>query len=506
MLDAERRKMLILLILFLCGIMLEKFVISRCRETIKAQRIFQLCFSFFFAFVTYYILTRGQTDMVSVSGDARDIWQTITSFHTENIYGSYVLYKGINSVYPYVWLYDLSLIFGINEWFFIRLFYAVAFAYISSIGFPNMVERLVQKETRMYRRCFCVITMWYFWCCSMAFTQLMVDLPCLMYFILLINVALKLYREKRNASAYIRVGIWGGLCMTASGQYTMPAVCIVIFSLWVTFREKADTGKQMAVFTTHVALLFACLLLMLGFNNFFEASVVEPLREEGEWIPSNDDWLHAGLIRFRENYRSGGGSVPLPSNRNAAILEDYFGENITNIGGIKVDEYLGIFFKYPIDYILNYLNSFFLILSPDRGRFNLFPLLIFYSLLYFSLYIGVSKCKTWKSFFSPLFLIGFSFLWATVPMLVMNIEERTCMQIQGLIIALALCDDTIWDNISKGLKKLKSEGLRETIKKMNRISYPVVFYFLFICIWMTHIATLYEALGVETQEILIHMK
>lgn len=187
--------MLILFVLFICGIVFDKFVICKYKTVSNSiNRAFQLLFSFFFALMVYMIFTWNQNSMISISGDASDIWKTITSFHTKDIYGSYVLYKGINSVFPYVWLYDLARIFNINEWFFIRLFYSIAFAYVSSIGFPNMIELLVQKKTKLYRRCLCVIVMWYFWYYSMAFTQLMVDLPCLMYYVLLINTGLKLYR------------------------------------------------------------------------------------------------------------------------------------------------------------------------------------------------------------------------------------------------------------------------------------------------------------------------
>ena len=161
-------------------------------------------------------------------------------------------------------------------------------------------------------------------------------------------------------------------------------------------------------------------------------------------------------------------------------------------------EYLSLFFKYPADFILNYLNSFFLVLSPDGGAFNFMPLFIFYSLCYISLYIGITRCKTWKEFFSPFFLIGFSFLWSTVPMLVMNIEQRTCLQIQGLIIALAICDDTVWNNI----KVTKGNLLKS--KKQYQISYPFVFYILFLIICFLHMATLYETIGSDPQTILIN--
>lgn len=494
--------MLILVCLFIGEIIFEKILQERIGNNTKNRKYLQISFSFFFAVMIYIVFAGNDINLISASSDAADIWKTITTFHTDQIYGSYVLYKGINSVYPYVWLYDLSKLLGLNEWIFIRIFYCIAFAYVSSIGFPNMIELLVQRQTKLYQRCLCSALMWYLWAYSLAFTQLMIDLSCLMYFVLLINTALKIYRTKKSIIKYIWTGLLSGLCMTASGQYTMPAVCIDVFILWISFIDKKGWKSQVKMFIRNILPLLLCVMLIMCLNNYFETSFVNPLREEGAWIPAGETWLQAGLVRFRNNYRAGGFSSTIPSYRNAAILNDYYGESLANISEISVEEYLQIFLKYPVDFILNYLNSFFLILSPDHGGFNLLPLLTFYTLLYCSLYIGFTKCKSWKQFFSPLFLIGFSFLWATVPMLVMNIEPRTCMQIQGLIIALALCDNTIWDNIVDFIKHFKVNSL----KRQNGISYPVVFYILFLCVCIMHIATLYETLGTDAKGILINLK
>ena len=85
--------------------------------------------------------------MVTISNDAASIWQTIRSFYTENIAPSYLLYKGFASVYPYVWLYQLALIFGVNEFFFVMAYHALLFAYITVIGVPALVKELTGYET-----------------------------------------------------------------------------------------------------------------------------------------------------------------------------------------------------------------------------------------------------------------------------------------------------------------------------------------------------------------------
>ena len=72
--------------------------------------------------------------------------------------------------------------------------------------------------------------------------------------------------------------------------------------------------------------------------------------------------------------------------------------------------------------------------------------------------------------------------------------------------SLALCDGTIWENIHSVLMNIQKNGRKEFLRKMNRISYPVLFYIIFLCICLMHIATLYEALGTDTQGILINLK
>lgn len=493
--------MLILAIVITVAALLSEKYVSR--KFPQIARRFQLCFSFLFAVVLYTFFTWNEKNMIFLSTDAADIWQTITSFHTEDVYGSYVLYKGINSVYPYVWFYDLARFFNVEEFFFVKAFFCGAFAYVSAIGFPNMIELLTKRQTRMYRRCLLAIAMWYFGYYSRMYTQLMVDLPCLLYFVLMINAALKLYRGKKSVFRYIWAGLMGGLCMSGSGQYTMPALCIALFILAATCRADQNSFLR-KLFLYFCPFVISC-MLVVGSNHYFEQAVVDPLREEGAWIPSGDDWLRAGLVRFNRTYRTDGSSAnaSIMSYRNTAILRDYYDQDLSGITELTVAEYLQIFFRYPVDFILNYLNSFFLVLSPDHGNFYAVPLLLFYSLLYCSLYIGFLKCKTWKNFFSPLFLIGFAFLWATVPMLVMNIEQRTCMQIQCLIAALAICDDTIWMNGYNVIKSVKENGLVKSVKRIKTISYPVVFYLLFLCACMMHIATLYETLGDDVQKILI---
>ena len=62
-----------------------------------------LLFVISFWFVLYQLVQRGT--MIDISGDAADIWKSIKTFGTDDLYPSYVLYKGFDSVFPYVSFY-----------------------------------------------------------------------------------------------------------------------------------------------------------------------------------------------------------------------------------------------------------------------------------------------------------------------------------------------------------------------------------------------------------------
>ncbi|MBR4084590.1 MAG: hypothetical protein IKK33_09965 [Lachnospiraceae bacterium] len=458
--------------------------------------------AFFGGLIFYYIATHGTMEMNMASYDAKDIWQTITSFYTDEMYPSYVLYKGINAVYPYVWLYHLAMLFHLNEWFFVKMFYGICFAYVSGVGFPNIVEKLLKNKVSIVPRCIMIVVLWDLWDTSFAFTQLMIDLPCLAYFVLLINLALTLYRNKNNRILFALCGLLCGLCMSASGQYTIPAICVVILLVCCSLKNEKTGIKRFGMAATYLLPCILCIGVVLLCNTNFEKEVVDEARQEGAWIPSGDDWLKSGLVRFRYNYRADR-ELEISSNRKAAILVEYFGGEEQIPAALTVEEYMAIFFKYPADSIINYLNSFFLILSPDGGAFNAWPLFFFYSMIYLALYEGVKRCDTWKKFFSPLFWVGFAFVWATVPMLVMNIEARTCMQIQGLIAALAICGTTFREGAKKLIETVKECWRSKSLKSLSHIPYPVLLYIIFICVCFVHIATLYDGNAINPSSVLI---
>lgn len=472
------------------------------------------CYPVVIAFFLMCVYLFSKDSMANISGDAAEIWKTIKTYDTERVYGTYVLYKGFNAVYPYVWFYRLAMLFGLNEWFFVKVFYCAVFAYVSAAGLPNMIEILIGKETKHYRRAVLVILCFYFWRYTMALSQFMVDLPCLMYFVLLVNAALHIYKRKVSIWNYVWAGFWAGINLCASGQYTVSAICICIFIVIVTVRKyKSAISKDIGKTVVHFGALAALSVLVKMYNEYYIATFVEGLKAKGAWIPSGSVWLQIGFSRFMETYRIGAG-VAIPSHRNAAIFQSELGAETfaqmhdVIIGGgfsMTILEYLKLLLKYPGDFILCYLEKFFLALSPDHGGFHFIPLFIFYTLLFVALYIGFVNCRYIKNIINVKFWIGFAFLWAIVPGLVMVIEPRYCMQIQGLVLALAICSDFIWIKCRNGFDKVKAvlKGeIKFTIKE-KKISYPILIYFVFIVFCFLNMSSLYEGIEANSEWILI---
>lgn len=129
--------------------------------------------------------------MIAESSDAADIWQTIKTFYNNDTYVSYVLYKGFMSVYPYVWLYQLSLLFHINEFFFVMLYHAFLFTYIAVNGLPEVIYHLTRYKAKIYQRILLIIILFIFWSPTKALNNVMVDLPSCAIFILACNCAIQ---------------------------------------------------------------------------------------------------------------------------------------------------------------------------------------------------------------------------------------------------------------------------------------------------------------------------
>jgi hypothetical protein len=490
------------------GIMQNGSIKSLAWNVLRRHWLFLIAF----AGMAVFLLLSGP--MNTWSSDAASIWHTIKSFYSGDIVSSYVLYKGFASVYPYVWLYQLSLLLGVGEFVFIKLYHCLLFAYVSTVGFPYLVENLLHIKAKTWRKAVLMVVLFWLWKNNRALDQLMVDLPSLAFFLLLVNSALKIEKlgGKRSWGRYIYTGLLLGLNMCISGQYTLPAVFILLFIAIRTVPRKVLREKALR----YGALLCIVILLagmsgVLMMNRTFEETVTNPLREKGEWIPTGQHWVEIGFMRLLGVMRSNPG-ICLPDMRGLNIAKhlyrDQFDVMYEAMAGGRVPMTIGQYFmlvaKYPLDFLTRYANRLFLALSPAGELLRFSNLFVGYTLLYIPFLIFKKRCTSVRRFFSAKMLIVLSFLLAIAPLVVLNIEMRCVMQLQGLIYSLALLDDTLWDGFKSFGKTVKECWATKSLRCLGQKKFPMTFaIYLFLMLFcFTHIASLYDLVGLDPRFVL----
>jgi len=467
---------------------------------------------FFPAFLLMAVYLKTTGPMNNISGDAADIWTSIKSFPTGTIVPSYVLYKGFGSVYPYVWLYQLSQYFGLNEFVFVKLFHCALFAYVSAIGFPYIAERLLQIKPKTWRKALLILVMFWFWKSNLAFSQVMVDLPSLTYFILLVNSALKISEPNRNRTIfrYLYTGLLVGLNTCLSGQYSAAAICVLLYILISSIPQSAELNRKSALRAgISLAILSIGVLGVRWYNSYFENTITNSLRDAGAWIPTGATWLKIGFMRLLGLYTN-----MIPDNRGLSIIKNLYGSEYDStyqlmVGGsmpMTIGQYFHLVFQYPADFLTRFSNRLFISLSPDGGNQSVSHLFTAYTLLYVTLVSCKKRCITIKQLFSAEILLILAFISSLAAVIVLSVEMRYAMQIQGLIFTIALLDDTMWNGFSKFGKWIYRSWERKSIKGSELVRFPYIFvlYIVFCVFCFAHMASLYELLGVSPYFVLFH--
>lgn len=454
--------------------------------------------------------------MVSYGGDAASIWATIKSFYAEKLAGSYVLYKGFASVFPYTWLYKLSLIFNVEQFTFIRMYHSILFAYITTIGFPNFISKMLKIEIKVWRKILLTFVLFAMWEFTDVFSQLMVDLPSLAYFLLALNCALRAVEKKGTIKLiyYTIAGLLVGLVNNISGQYILAGTAILVYIVYknITLLISNKKNKLVSFTIFPIACLLISVISVSAINNQFEKKIVDPLRAQGEWIPDKNTWLMFGLFNFDSLTLF----PEIPDNLGKAIKIKFFGEGYdTNLIGYSVDVgndpkvfipmYLDMVLTYPVEFIVRYFNRFFIALSPANNNLNIKMLFIDYSALFLVL-LKIKKIKTVKEFFSPFLFLWLAFPLAIVPPVVMHMELRYAIQIQGLIFSIVVLDDYLWTKVKNFVLGFKDLITKFNWEKILDVRFSPIFfvYLLFIILCFSYIGTLYEMIGPLGDSIFFH--
>ena len=96
------------------------------------------------------------------------------------------------------------------------------------------------------------------------------------------------------------------------------------------------------------------------------------------------------------------------------------------------------------------------------------------------------NCRTWKSVFSDGTVVVLAFFSAVIPLMVLNVEVRCAIQIQGLVMATAITHNYFWD----ALNRLKVNICQR--KFATEVPYIVVIYFFFMIFCFIHMGSLYD--------------
>lgn len=462
-----------------------------------------IAFGFAFALMIW-LLHSSSTMGVDFGGDVTDIWKTISSFYSGNIQPSYVLYKGFLSVYPYVWLYELSNFFGLSSWFFIKLFHCVLFSYVSAVGFPFIISKLLKVDVKFWRRILVIFLMFILWKPNSALQSMMIDLPALTFFILSVSAALKIAENKlkTNKAFFIYTGIIMGLASTYTGQYLPAIVLLVIYVLANLFSKESlkSTAKKITVIFP-VALLFIGIMIPRVYNVYFEKTVVNTMRENGARIPSSKDWTDIGLGQAKRRYNLIWEST-IPNHRSLAIIKQDKGadyENFAENGVYTRKEVCGLIIKHPVDFITSWCNGFLLTVSMRGQHRSVLCLFTSYTALFLALYAIFKRCKTLKEFFSKEILIVLGFISTSLVTCLMHFEPRYVMAFQGLFLSAAFLDNILWDGVKNFIawaKKLFSKTDHVNLKS-TKFPYPFAIYVLFVIMCFTNYAALIENVGVD---------
>ena len=493
----------------------------------KKSAFWVLLSCFLFAFLLHFISIYNIN--IAPPSDAENTWKMIKSFYSGDIYPAPQLYKGLHAVFPYVWLYHLSIRFGLNEFFFVKAYLAALFAFASAICLPYVISTFLKKRVGLIPRVIWILIAWWIWSPYGVFIALWVDLPNFAYLSIaaaasLMLVNMKSFSDKKKVFAYsLLAGLTIGLASGGSGQYMLTAFLLPVFIAIRLFRSKFDfVILKKSIFAPLICIIVVIIGIMPFklYDYHFEKTIVQPFRDQGYWIPKG---IGAALIRDMTMTTYVRGVPQLPDNRGEAILraiyghdavnksKDYYNENGyfpgSNGNGVQQGwqntfktspaEYVKLVLKYPLDFIARWGQRFFLGIDMDNGTSSVSRLFVGFTLLYFTLYSIIKRCKTVKSIVCPNTLIVAAFVVVALIPCLAHMEKRYAISLQALIICVGLFDDTIKNIVLSVIDKIEQCVKAKSLGPVwnGKISYPAVIYVVFMVVCFMHHASIYETLG-----------
>lgn len=404
-----------------------------------------------FVFATLLVLDfiwNPNINLVSSSGDANSIWQTITTYNAKTVISSYVLYKGILSVFPYVWLYDLSKYFNLDQFVFVKIYFSILYGLATGIAIPFVISKISNVKNNIYLNVICSGIVFYLLKSTGIFNQLMIDLPsfaffCItLYFYFNLNFTLKSY-TKINYLNLAFFAFFLGLTFTGSGQYSLACLILLIIYM-VNFIINFQKHKILKYASKFILLFVIVFSVPLIANKNFENNFVTPLRSTGNWIPTSSQWFAYTITGLIDVYKFDGTNYK--SNRGLAIFMDTKGEKykeefelIKNGGqGFTIKQYVNLIIKHPVDFLVMWGAKLFLAVSFDGGNNKVGHLFFSYTALFICLYTGLASLKNSNIFKNQNLYIFLSILCTVAAPVFLHIEMRYCITLFAFLCYYAI--------------------------------------------------------------------
>lgn len=453
---------------------------------------------FMFAFVLIASKIFPLENLFGASEDASEIWKVVTTFFSQNPQHSYVMYKGFLSIIPYALLYETSTYLKTNPFFFIKILYCLCFTYISCVGLPSTISYIFNKKNIENYKIFILILLLYFGI-GTHFTFLNIDILSIVVMLLSTECTIQIIKKNKNYLYYLYSGIILSMCSQFSGQYllvTFFSILLIINHLRLLTKNKKI--KLLKLLLISIAFFIGYFLIYYS-NQLFIKKRIEPIRNKGEWLPTSNEWMKWGLTYKMQITKYGTNTeTPIPDNRGLSILKKENADlNRINDGtfSYEYNQYLNLIFKYPLDFIIRWLNRLFLGISVDNNNRNSLFLLISYTLTFFFLNEIKQKYNNFKKIFSKKSLLLFSIISCSLVPSLWWTEMRYFLSIQILVAGSIIYSNSLWNFIIN--IKIFFINLFNIYNKKHYLplKFYLLEYFIFITLCFMHFASIYEQIG-----------
>lgn len=443
--------------------------------------------------------------MVFQSGDAADIWQSIISYYSDKPHVSYVMYKGVVSIFPYVWLYELANIFQVDGLFFIKVFYSAIFSYVSVLGMPFVWAKIANKQISNFSILIFTLSLFVFWRTTYALNNLMIDLPNLGMLIIATTCAIKIKETKFGNIFYSTLGgLFFGLLLCGAGQYQLSFYLLLIYS---TLGLHKIIKKISVLQILSISTLLISLVAILYADNQFSKQTVALADKNQEWYLTKKEWLDLSLSGRNMLWIKYGGGPVIDNNRLRTIgrlTNDGFIEQVSDgVHAYDPSHYARLIYTHPIDFATQWINKLFLGVSLDNGNRNIFHLFYIYTLLYLSMKLIFSKLKKVNDFFNEKTLLISAFILPSLVPLIFHVEMRYFLSLQILIISSVVLNTTISDQFM--ITKIHIHNLSRQIRTLNvrkldiELNYHLIHYLIFIIVCFSWYSAIYASVGVSSE-------